>query len=384
MVAMSFLWLIALPWLIILSLKSKYSLSIPARFFLINNRRFDNGTKIWFHACSFGETRSLAPLMRTFDQNEIAISVITQTGIDEAKSITPNSRFLPFEPLLPFWAPKAKLLVVMEAEMWLALFAAAKLRGAKTALISARISDRSLDRYMRFRPYYRLLFSFVDIILTQSEKDKERFERLGAKNVRVCGNIKIGNLPQITREIPKPQNVTVCAGSTHEGEELLVLDAFLDFRAAYTDAKLIIAPRHPERFGEVVKLAADFSAKNSFTVASFSEDQSLLSDITVVDTLGELVNLYAASDVVVLGGAFSPIGGHNPIEPAAFGCRLISGRHIFNHTATFASMENVIFCDPQELCDALFLSMQSERAKIVGNENPTQATKEALDELLQA
>ena len=136
---LSIIYILAIPYLIFKAKGSKYKKAIPAKFFLKNNSRFkENG--VWFHSCSMGETKAIKPLIDNY--KEFAnISVITNTGFDEALSITSNVRYLPFEIFLPFWINKQKVLVVMEAELWYMLFLFAKKKGAKTFLINARISD---------------------------------------------------------------------------------------------------------------------------------------------------------------------------------------------------------------------------------------------------
>ena len=173
----------ALP-LAILAFKKKYRASIPARFFLFKNPKFD-ASRVHFHACSFGEVRSIAPLVSRF-KDAAAVSVVTKTGFDEAKKITQNTRFLPFEIFLPFWLKPAKITVIFEAELWLGLVFWAKFKGSRVILINARISDRSYKSYLKFGFFYRYLFKFIDKVYAQSDLDKERLQRLGAKNKPFC------------------------------------------------------------------------------------------------------------------------------------------------------------------------------------------------------
>ena len=190
---LSIIYILAIPYLIFKAKGSKYKKAIPAKFFLKNNSRFkENG--IWFHSCSMGETKAIKPLIDNY--KEFAnISVITNTGFDEALSITSNVRYLPFEIFLPFWINKQKVLVVMEAELWYMLFLFAKKKGAKTFLINARISDKSYKSYKMFSFFYRKIFKNIDKVFAQSDVDKKRLEELGASNVEVIGNIKLAQLP---------------------------------------------------------------------------------------------------------------------------------------------------------------------------------------------
>ncbi len=358
------LYLLSLPLLLLLSLKKKYRHSIPARFFLWKNPPLKEGG-IWFHACSFGETRALKPLIDVLGREKCAVTTTTQTGFLEAQKISDEARYLPFEPLLWLWIRPQKVLAVMEAELWFLLFYIAKLRGAKTMLINARISDRSWKNYRRFSRFYEKIFGQIDEVYAQSETDKRRLEFLGAKRVTVTGNIKLAQSVRATKRYPKPSGTVVTAASTHEGEEEGILDSFLEFKREFGDARLLIVPRHPERFDKVCTLVKRAALGSGLSFGRWSESKSMGADIVVIDAMGELINIYAISDIVILGGAFAPIGGHNPAEVLPFGCRLVTGKRIFNQKAIFSEMEGVLFCDLPELARTLreALDARSPRLK---------------------
>jgi 3-deoxy-D-manno-octulosonic-acid transferase len=359
--------------------KQKYKQSIPARFFLFKNLPLKK-CDVWFHSCSLGETKAVMPLAKRFDN--FGFSVITGTGFNEAKQNCENTRFLPYEVFLPFWTRPAKLLVVMEAELWLLLFTCAKMRGAKTALINARISDRSYPKYKKFSFFYKTLFYFVDVVFAQSEADKERLESLGAKNVRVSGNIKqfVGGYEM--NDIKTDERRNFVAASTHEGEEAAIVDAFQD-AGLFKKERLVVVPRHPERFEGVFGYLSAFATQNSLTLSRFGEDGSMLADIVLVDKIGELINIYAKSYLVVLGGAFAEIGGHNPLEPAYFGTKLISGTHIFNQQASFGKVKNAYFCVASELASLLKNHENLVRSEIFELEDAIGDTEKGLRELLK-
>ncbi|WP_457595913.1 glycosyltransferase N-terminal domain-containing protein, partial [Hydrogenimonas sp.] len=273
-------------------------------------------------------------------------------------------RYLPFEPLLWLWVRHQKALVVMEAELWFLLFYLAKARGAKTFLINARISERSYPRYMRFRWLYRRIFAQVDTVFAQSEADKARLEALGARRVEVTGNIKLAQKPEVSRRYEKPPNLVVTAASTHEGEEPGILEAFALFGKRHEGAKLLLVPRHPERFERVAKLAEGFCQNAGLSFGRWRDGARFDADVVLVDRMGELVNLYAVSDIVVLGGAFVPVGGHNPAEVLPFGCRLVTGPHIFNQRAIFAAVEGARFGEMEELAEALEAALEAEPPKL--------------------
>ena len=353
------LYLISIPFLIILSLKSKYKTSIPARFFLIKNPPFKEPLN-HFHSCSLGETKALKPIIEKFEK--VNLSVITNTGYEEAKKYkNADVRFLPFEIFIPFWFKPCKSLVVVEAELWLMLFVIAKKRCKKTLLINARISDKSYPKYMKFKWFYSHLFKYIDTIFAQSEIDKTRLESLGAKNVIVAGNIKSVVDYKVTKNYPKPKEKLIVAGSTHEGEEEIILNSFLNTK----NSKLIIAPRHPERFKDVENLIREFTQKHNL---KFSKFDDFSGDIILVDKLGELINLYAIADIVILGGSFiDNIGGHNPLEVAYFKKPLISGPYIFNQKSLFNMISNYYIIDKNQL--NLYLDKNLDRSYIKNRGN---------------
>jgi len=359
------LYAIALPFLVVLSFKHKYRQSIPSRFFLYNNPSLkSNG--IWFHSCSLGEARAIKPLIQHFSPQDIRLTTTTHTGFSEMNKNTTQSRYLPYELFLPFWIKPQKALVVMEAEYWYFLFAFAKMRGAKVIVINARMSDRSYKNYLRFRWLYRRIFAHTDEVFAQTSTDRERLESLGAKNITVTGNIKLYKLPQTTKSLTKPNGLIVCGASTHPKEEALILEAFASLKAKEPNATLILVPRHPERFGEVLHLAKEFASKESMSFAQYSIDSSLQSDIIVVDMLGELINLYAISDIVIAAGSFEPnIGGHNVAEAAQFGCKIISGKEYFNQRDIYQSIENIKVVESRELTDALLNHHTLKPSKII-------------------
>ena len=343
---LSFIYILAIPYLIFKSRNSKYRQAIPAKFFLKDNVPFkENG--IWFHSCSMGETKAIKSLIENYLENA-NISVITNTGFEEAKKISPNVRYLPFEIFLPFWVNKQKVLVVMEAELWYLLFLFAKKKGAKTLLINARISDKSYKSYKRFSFFYKRIFQNIDKVFAQSEVDKYRLEELGASNVEVIGNIKLAQLPKVNVELVKPKQVVITAASTHENEEKLILNAYKK-----EQGKLIIVPRHPERFDKIDLQIREFIKDKNISYQRYSVKDGFDSDIILVDKMGILNDIYAISDVVILGGAFEKIGGHNPIEPAFFNCKIISGKNIFNQKSLFDCIKNYYLIENDELGEYL-------------------------------
>lgn len=345
-ILLSVVYILALPYLLFKSKNPKYKQAIPSKFFLQNNPKF-NENGIWFHSCSMGETKAIKPLLDYYKEN-VNVSVITNTGFEEAIKSTENVRYLPFEIFLPFWVNKQKVLVVMEAELWFMLFLMAKKKGAKTFLINARISDKSYNSYKRFSFLYKRIFENIDKVFAQSDIDKQRLEELGAKNVETIGNIKLAQVPKVTKVLKKIDDILITAASTHKNEEELILNAY-----KRSQGKLVIVPRHPERFLEVDLLIKEYIKDKNLTYHKYSLQEDFDSDIILVDKMGILNNIFAISDLVILGGAFEAIGGHNPIEPAYFNCKIVSGKNIFNQKALFECIENYYLIKNDELSDYL-------------------------------
>ncbi|MFA5721751.1 MAG: lipid IV(A) 3-deoxy-D-manno-octulosonic acid transferase [Aliarcobacter sp.] len=339
-------YILLIPYLLYKKRENKYKDAIPSKFFLKNNPKFDF-SGIWFHSCSMGEVKAIKPLIKEFE-NKANISVITNTGFEEAKTVSQNVRYLPFEIFLSFWISKQKVLVVMEAELWYMLFLCAKRKGAKTLLINARISDRSYKSYLRFKFFYKKIFENIDKVFAQSQIDKKRLEELGAKNVEVIGNIKLAQLPQKKLDLEKPNSKVIVAASTHEGEEELILNSY---KKEY--GKLIVVPRHPERFLKVEELIKDYIKDKEISFHKYSLKEDFSSDIILIDKMGMLNDIYSIGDITILGGAFANVGGHNPIEPAYFGNIIISGKNIFNQKSLFECIKNYYLIEKNELKEYL-------------------------------
>ena len=372
----------ALPFLFLLSFKQKYKNSLKRRFF---NPIFPKSDKeiLWFHACSFGEIASLRVILESLHlrhNEQILITTTTQTGFDLAKKTYPDFlvSFLPFESFIPFFVKnlKIKRLILLEAELWLMPLFCAKKHNATTLLLNARISTRSYKKYLKFRFFYQKLFAYIDRVLAQSTEDKERLETLGAKNIEVFGNIKLLSLPQVTKEYEKAQNPLFVIASTHEKEgqeeEILLLEVLLDFLKK-TDKKvnIMFVPRHPERFLSVAKKIQEKLGDKKLILASQNGVQNAInSSFSLLDKLGELNNIYAICDLVILGGSFiKKVGGHNPLEPAFFGCKLISGEYIFNQLALFSCIENAVLCKIEDLGNILMKEKEIKAAKIIKSIN---------------
>ena len=309
---------------------------------------------IWLHAVSVGEAMASRPLLKAlrdrYPGHCIVISTTTETGRGVASGFPEKDLcvYFPFD-FLPavqrtLDAIRPDVVIIMETEIWPNFSREAKRRGCPLILANGRISDRSFGRYLRFRWFFSHALEQFSALCVQTDTDRERICAVGAPPERTLtgGNLKY-DIPY--RPIPEeekaalreryaiPGRLTVLtAGSTHPGEEEPVLAAYQELSAARPSLFLVLAPRHPERTGEVAalleKAGLPFCRRTALTdagTAPFTEGQVLL-----VDTIGELMDLYALSDLVFVGGSLVPTGGHNLLEPASVGVPSIFGPHMTN------------------------------------------------------
>ena len=305
----------------------------------------------WLHAVSVGEVQACAPLVsalaRRHPQLPLTVTTVTPTGAARARALfgdVAQVRYLPFD--LPgavrrfFRLVQPRLAVIFETELWPNLYRECGRRRVPLVLASARISQRSVGRYRRLGGLFRQTLSQAAVVAAQGEGDAQRFRALGASpdSTHVTGNIKfdfelpadIGARAARARHAYAAQRPLWVAGSTHEGEEQAVLDAQRLVRAAHGAALLVLAPRHPQRFAEVAQLLTD--AQVSFVRRSAGVAPAAADDCAVLllDSLGELLDFYAAADVAFVGGSLVPVGGHNLLEPAALGVPILTGPNTFN------------------------------------------------------
>lgn len=311
---------------------------------------------IWVHAVSVGEVLAVAgvaeELRRRCPQHRIFVSTTTDTGQALARKRfgEANVFYFPMDfafavrPYLRALHPE--LVVIAETEFWPNFMRLARARGARIAVINARISDRSWPRYRRFRRLLRRVLANVDLFLAQTSEDAMRLEDIGAdaERVQVTGNLKFDvpapMPPAIVESLRKSiatsgaGPVLVC-GSTVEGEESLLLKAFENVLVQYPKALMVLAPRHPERFPAVVALLEQMSIR--ICRRSLWNGEPLTGQVLLLDTIGELAALYAIADVAFVGGSLVPRGGHNIIEPAQHGVATLVG----NHTENFRDIVNL-------------------------------------------
>ena len=304
---------------------------------------------IWVHAVSVGETRAAEPLVRAllerWPEHSVLLTHMTPTGRDTARTLFKDEprvlrAYLPYDvgcfvhAFLRRFRPMFG--VIMETELWPNLLAACRRRRIPVMLANARLSDRSARRYARLPALTALTMKALAAIGAQTAADAARLTQLGARRVTVTGNIKFDITPPPemlalgqTLRARIGERPVVLAASTREGEEAVLVDAFV--RHAPGDALLLLVPRHPQRFDAV---AAELAARRLATQRR-SADETIAAHTRVLlgDSMGEMFAYYAAADVALIGGSWLPFGGQNLIEACAVGTPVVVGPHTFNFQA---------------------------------------------------
>ncbi|MCI0369941.1 MAG: 3-deoxy-D-manno-octulosonic acid transferase [candidate division NC10 bacterium] len=307
---------------------------------------------VWVHAVSVGEVLAVSGLLRALRERRpelpILISTVTETGqavaaerLGEAQARVYFPFDLPGCIRLALEAIQPRLVLLAETELWPNFLRACGDRAIPVVLANGRISPRSFPRYRLARPFLRRVLRDLTLCLMQGKADADRLRALGAPadRIRVTGNLKydlrVTPVPASERRawltslgIPEGVHVLL-AGSTHRGEEEATVAAFSALRQVDPEARLILAPRHPERLAEAEAAAtAAGLACGRWSTRPFPPFSH--PPVILVDTVGELARLYALGTLVFVGGSLVPVGGHNILEPAQHGCPILFGPHMAN------------------------------------------------------
>jgi 3-deoxy-D-manno-octulosonic-acid transferase len=364
------------------------------------------------HAVSVGEVLAVSELIERlrdrYPGHRIVISTTTDTGQKLAASRFGAECvfYFPFDfkqSLTPYFdALGPQLVIIAETEFWPNFLRIARERGARVAVVNARISDRSFPGYRRSRRFLARILSSVDLSLAQTAEDARRLVAIGAPAGRVLvgGNLKF-DVPappaapivdQLRSALRASGPVLVC-GSTVEGEETLLLDSFKSVRSAFPGATMLLAPRHPERFPAVAELLGRSSV--AFSKRSEWKGEALAGGALLIDSIGELASLYALADLAFVGGSLVPRGGHSILEPARHGVAIVVGPHTENFrdiVELFRNQQAVRVVDPGNLNDAFLDLVTHEDARrelgrralktLESQQGATRFTIEKLGELL--
>ena len=307
---------------------------------------------IWVHAVSVGETIAAAPMVRRLlgrnPNATILLTAMTDTGLAQAQKMFGNQVQYAY---VPYDTPGAvkrflarvqpRILVIMETEIWPNLISQSRRAGVPVFLINARLSERSARGYERIRSLARPIMQSISWVAAQADQDAARFRRIGVATdkIAVTGSVKFDvDIEPRVREQAKRLRQQIgtrpvwIAGSTHDGEDSQLLKTHQRLLEAVPEALMIIVPRHPERF----ELVANAIVNEGFSLARRSlNDSPKGAQVYLGDTMGELMMLYGASDLAFIGGSLIERGGHNPLEPAAWGIAVVSGPHVFNFESIY-------------------------------------------------
>jgi len=356
----SVLLYLALPFLLLRMLwRSRrapdYRRRLAERFGLFPAQPPATGPVLWLHAVSVGETLAAAPLveglLRHYPDARLVVTTTTPTGSAQVRALFGERVFHVY---CPWDLPGAvhrfldrlrpDILVLVETELWPNLLYQCRALGCRVLLANARLSSRSARRYARVAGLARDMLAALDVAACQSAEDGERLVALGLprERMRVTGSLKFDfqvgpelqrGAAQLRDSLGRP---VLIAGSTHPGEESLVLDAFAAAREGVPELLCILVPRHPERFAEVRQLCLS----RGLAVATRSSGEAVLDSHAVLlgDTMGELRLLYGAATLAVIGGSFVEHGGQNPLEAAAWGVPVVSGPSVYNFEQVSAQL----------------------------------------------
>ena len=313
---------------------------------------------IWLHCVSVGETEAAKPLVRSlrehFPLHRLAVSTTTVTGQQVARRAFHDVATIFYFPLDLNWIVRRVLrtlrpsaVLIMETELWPNLLRECHRQSIPVALLNGRISQNSFRRYRWIRSFMRKVLGNISVAIMQSQADGERLRELGmpADRLMTHGNIKFDGAELSEADVSlagsfrdrfaiSPDQKLIVAASTHEPEETIVIEAFrhlIDSNNANA-LRLIIAPRHPERFEEVAN-QLDASGLNCSRRSSPESDADRLANVILLDSIGELRAVFALAEVAFVGGSIAPRGGHNVLEPASQGVCTVTGPHMNNFTA---------------------------------------------------
>jgi 3-deoxy-D-manno-octulosonic-acid transferase len=349
---------------------------------------------IWVHAVSVGEVLAVSRLVKSLDaalpDYFIVVSTTTRTGQALARERFGTNRVF-YCPLDLPWAVRAylnalkpRLLVLVETEFWPNLLNGCYRRRIPVAVVNARISDRSWPRYRRLRGLWRPFLQPLSRVLAQSQTDADRLKAIGCcpQAVTVAGNLKFdvhaaaeADATLQLKALARGLRLLV-AGSTLEGEEAALLEAWPQLLEADPQLAMVLAPRHPERFGTVAALLensglawvkrSDWRSRPDGALQPLRPGQ-----IVLLDTIGELASVYSLASVAFVGGSLIPAGGHNPLEPAQFGVPIVMGPHFANFRAITEALlahQALRISSKEELAATLIgLLEDSQAAKAMGS-----------------
>ncbi|MEF3255823.1 MAG: 3-deoxy-D-manno-octulosonic acid transferase [Deferribacterales bacterium] len=306
---------------------------------------------IWIHALSVGEVNAAAPLIRKllvqFSEYKIIVTTTTPTGMKQVIKLFRNTvehHYIPYDlsifVKIFFRKIKPVIGIIVETEIWPNIIYNAKKFGIPTILVNGRMSEKSKNRYKLLNGIIKNILNNFKMIIVRDEEDAKRFKELGVEEerLRIAGNIKFDI--DIDNKVLEKGNYfksiigerkIFTAGSTHEGEEEIILKVF---KTINSNLLLVVAPRDPLRSKDIIELVKKFGLKGLLRTEIEQYNSSI--NVIVVDTLGELLSFYSISDVAFVGGSLVKKGGHNPLEPLLYGVPTCAGEYIYNFSELYS------------------------------------------------
>ena len=343
--------------------RSRYTVAYRQRWserFGYIRRVTETDASIWIHAVSLGEANAAIPLIKElivrYPQYTIVVTTTTPTGSAQIVRHLKDEVMHVYAPYDVPWMvnrflrrSRAKLCIIMETEIWPNILHCCRHDNVPIFLANARLSERSKLRYQLIGTLTKAMLRSYSMVSAQGLLDGERLLSLGLnpKRLMISGNIKFDiQMPMDIKErgqtLRKEWNATdrpiFIAASTHEGEEAIILEAFVHIKKQLPNVLLILVPRHPDRFSKVEKLCKERGMQ--LVLRSLDQIPTEETDMVLGDTMGELLLLYATSDIAFVGGSLVPVGGHNLIEPAAIGLPVLTGPQLHNFTEISRLLQN--------------------------------------------
>ena len=359
-----------------------------------------NKRTIFIHAVSVGEVNAVEEFVKRmrkdFPNDNIVISTTTKTGQEIANKklsdVVNQITYFPYDfffSVMSFLNKlKPDLIIIAETEIWPMFTYFANKKNIPLYIINGRISPHSYDGYRKISFFVKNVLNKYTKILAQTKGDEERIVNIGANSgmVKTMGNLKFDisknlsaeQIESLNNELKTTDKKVLTVGSTHKGEDELLLDAFLKLYQKDSSIKLLIAPRHPQRFEQVENLIKNTGLKYSKRSLGGNFDEN---DIIMLDTMGELAKMYAISHVAFIGGSFSNTGGHNPLEASIWDKPVVSGPTVFNFKDIYKFLVNNNAClivnDAREFdeafkklfFDAVFYDKIAKNAKLIFEQN---------------
>ncbi len=408
-------WTLALPALSLLSLTlvPKWRNGLKYRLGYLDPEKFIKPNKltklthqdqmskpIWFHAVSVGELNALIPLLRVFIGRPLLLSVTTDTAYKMAENkltdeLTNNFIrliYLPWDhPHIISSALKRinpRAIILMESEIWPGLIYEASKRKIKVMIANAKLSDNSYKTYKTFYPFIAWMFEKLSLILVQTPQDSRKYINMGVDKSKIymTGNMKFSALPNVKIEKSAKlrhqlgytdTNIIWVCGSTHPEEEILLTAIFQELKDEIPQLRLIIAPRHPERFTVVetiINSAAHLTPIRLSHIKQSSANTHDADNVLLVDTIGDLMDIYSIADIAFVGGTINEkVGGHNVLEPATCRVAIVIGPHYYKNTEVVNMMHEsdaLIIADTKEdlRVAILDLALNPDKRILMGSE----------------